>query len=99
MASKLIEFHEDAAAEYSAAFDWYFDRSRLAALKFSQEMNSAILSISAEPSRWPVHVSGTRRFLFKHFPFSVVYRELPGKIQIVAVAHARRQPSYWAKRL
>jgi hypothetical protein len=35
MANKPIEFQEEALAEYEAAFDWYFERSRLAAQKFS----------------------------------------------------------------
>lgn len=46
MGSKQIEFHEDAAAEYEAAVDWYFERSQLAAQKFAVELNHAIESIA-----------------------------------------------------
>jgi plasmid stabilization system protein ParE len=34
--SKRIELHKNAAADYQAAFDWYFDRSPLAAQKFDE---------------------------------------------------------------
>jgi len=42
--------------------------------------------------------SGTRRYLLQRFPFSVVYRVEARRILIVAVAHARRRPSYWRSR-
>jgi plasmid stabilization system protein ParE len=42
---------------------------------------------------------GTRRILLKGYPYFVIFRELPRKIQIIAVAHAKRRPAYWAKRL
>jgi hypothetical protein len=34
-----------------------------------------------------------------HFPYFVVFRELPSKIQIIAVAHAKRRPGYWRGRI
>jgi hypothetical protein len=37
--------------------------------------------------------------MVNRFPYFVVFRDLPRKIQIVAVAHAKRRPSYWANRL
>jgi plasmid stabilization system protein ParE len=56
MANKPIEFQEEALAEYEAAFDWYFERSRLAAQKFSTELNQAVASISESPQRWPTNL-------------------------------------------
>ncbi|HEY5870936.1 MAG TPA: type II toxin-antitoxin system RelE/ParE family toxin [Candidatus Tectomicrobia bacterium] len=41
---------------------------------------------------------GTRRYLFPHFPFSLVYRVRDEEIEIVAVAHHRKQPGYWRSR-
>jgi plasmid stabilization system protein ParE len=98
MASKKIEFHEDAVTEYEAALDWYIARSHLAAQKFSAELSQAIESVVKAPQRWPRHLFGTRRFFLRHFPFAVIYRELPSIIQILAVAHGRRRPGYWKKR-
>jgi hypothetical protein len=37
--------------------------------------------------------------MLKRYPYFVVFRELPRKIQIIAVAHAKRRPGYWTKRL
>jgi plasmid stabilization system protein ParE len=99
MASKRAEFLEAAASEYEAAIDWYFERSPFAAQKFAVEVNHAIENIARYPQRWPAHLMGTRRLFLRHFPFTVIYRELPSVIQILAVAHGHRRPGYWKRRL
>ena len=98
MASKQIEFHKEAAAEYEAALDWYFERSHLAAQKFADEISQAIESIAQSPQRWPTYLPSTRRFFLRRFPFTVIYRELHSTIQILAVAHGHRRPGYWKKK-
>jgi len=98
MASKKIEFHEEAALEYEAALEWYLERSHLAASKFVDALNHAIDVIVEAPHRWPAGSHGTRRFLLQRFPFAIVYRELPAAIQVLAIAHARRKPGYWKQR-
>jgi len=99
MAEKQIEFHPGAMADYATAFDWYFDRSHLAAQGFDEELARAVEQIKGNPRRWSANQDGTRRFLLRHFPFSIIYRELQSVIEIVAVAHARRRPDYWRRRL
>ena len=99
MANKQLEFIGAAAAEYQAALDWYFERSPVAAQKFADEVTRAIDNVAESPHRWPAHLLGTRRFFLRHFPFTLVYRELPSVIQILAVAHGRRRPGYLKNRL
>jgi plasmid stabilization system protein ParE len=99
MASKRLEFLEDAAAEYEAAFNWYFERSPVAAQKFDDEVIRAIDNVAKGPHRWPAYLLGTRRFFLRHFPFTVIYREQSSIIQIIAVAHGHRRPGYWKSRL
>jgi len=99
MASKRLEFLRAAAIEYEAAIDWYFERSPIAAEKFETEVNRALENIAENPQRWPTHSMGSLRFFLRHFPFTVIYREQPSIIQIVAVAHGHRRPGYWKSRL
>ena len=99
MASKKVEFHEDAVLEYEAALEWYLERSLLVASKFADALTRAIDMIVEAPHRWPAGSRGTRRFLLQRFPFAIVYRELPAAIQVLAIAHARRKPGYWKQRL
>jgi len=94
-----VRFHEDAGAEYEAAFEWYFLRSEFVASRFVEEMSRAIAMISEAPKRWPMATYGTRKFLLQRFPFAVFYREIPSGIQVLAVAHGNRKPGYWKRRL
>ena len=98
MGRLAVEFHPEAVAEARAAFEWYRDRSPQAAAAFMAELETAIECISEAPDRWPVFGSETWRFLFRRFPFLVVYRKGAEKIQVIAVAHGRRRPGYWKAR-
>jgi plasmid stabilization system protein ParE len=100
MPTESVEFHQEATAEYDAAFDWYLERSPDAALKFDAEMDRALALIIQSPQRWAAGPHSTRRFLLRQFPFTLIYRQRPsGDIQIVAVAHTSRKPGYSKQRL
>ena len=93
-----VEVHPEAVAEAEAAKLWYEARSHKAAHGFLAELDRAIEQISNAPDRWPNYLHGTRRFLLRRYPFSIVYRQVGNSIDLVAVAHARRKPGYWASR-
>jgi plasmid stabilization system protein ParE len=98
--TKPVEFHDEAGAEYDAAFDWYLERSPDAALEFDSEVAGALNEIASAPHRWAAGPSSTRRYLLRRFPYILIYRErASGDIQVVAVAHTSRKPGYWKKRL
>jgi plasmid stabilization system protein ParE len=100
MPTSSAEFHDEATAEYEAAFDWYLERSPDAALEFDAEVDRALAQIIAAPRRWAAGPHGTRRFLLRKFPFTLIYRErASGNVQILAVAHTSRRPGYWKVRL
>ena len=41
----------------------------------------------------------TRRWLVRSFPFGVIYKVGESEVLIVAVAHQRKRPEYWAGRI
>lgn len=98
MALRRLEFHPAALAEAVSARQWYAARSTWAGGAFIAEVDAAIREIRTHPRQWPRHRHGTRRPVLSRFPFVVVYREYPALIRIIAVAHARRRPDYWARR-
>jgi toxin ParE1/3/4 len=98
MASKKVEFHEEAALEYEAAVEWYVERNLLAASKFVDAVSRGMDLIVEAPHRWLAGSHGTRRFFLQRFPFAIVYREFPTTIQVLAIAHGRRKPGYWKER-
>ena len=93
-----VVLHPDAVEEAQAAWQWYLERSQSAADSFLAELDHGVESISEEPERWPLFVHGTRRFLFRRFPFQIVYRVANDRIEVVAIAHGRRKPGYWKTR-
>jgi plasmid stabilization system protein ParE len=93
-----ISLHPAAVAEVEAAVQWYAERSPVAARAFAAEVNACVERVGEAPERWPRYVHGTRRYLFPHFPFSLVYRVRDEEIEIVALAHHRKRPGYWRSR-
>ena len=97
MPSKAVEFQDEALLDYRASLKWYLERSPSTASRFAEEIEVAIASIAENPQRWPVGLGGTRKFILPHFPFAVIYRDLPLMVVVVAIAHGKRRPDYWQK--
>ena len=97
--TRKVEFHPHAEEDFLAAYAWYSERSETAARAFVREIDRAILRISEAPERWPTYDSLTRRFLLSRFPFSVIYRVAEQAVEVIAVAHNKRNPGYWRPRL
>ena len=93
-----VEVHPLAADEAEAAERWYRERNETAATRFRRELDRAVGLIAERPEAAPPYVGNTRRFLLRRFPFFVVYRVFSQRVQVVAVAHARRRPQYWLQR-
>jgi plasmid stabilization system protein ParE len=90
--------HPEAIAEARAAREWYEVRNAEAAEAFMAELDLAIERIEEAPGQWLPYLANTRRYLLRRFPFFVVFREANDRVQILAVAHARRRPGYWFDR-
>jgi toxin ParE1/3/4 len=93
-----FRFHPAAEIELNEAADWYGERRLGLGLEFLAAIREKIAGILEAPGRWRT-VNGARRVLLGWFPYAVVYREVSDdEIEIVAVAHYRRQPKYWTRR-
>jgi plasmid stabilization system protein ParE len=88
-----------AQGEYTQALRWYAERSQRAAEKFDAEFDKALEAISADPRRFPYCEERHQFYLMNRYPYQIIYRqEEAGEIVVVAVAHAKRRPGYWAGR-
>lgn len=97
--TRTLEYLDEALDEAEEAARWYAERSPTAAAGLADELDVAAAEIERAPATWPAYDHGTRRFLLRRFPYSVVYRVEPTRVVIVAVAHAHRRPGYWRHRL
>jgi plasmid stabilization system protein ParE len=99
MTNKPLVVHRLARNEASAAVRWYGRRSPKAAARFTIELARAFRTIEERPSSFPEYLLGTRRCLLKRYPFLVVFYEIEGWLVVIAIAHGRRRPGYWRRRL
>jgi plasmid stabilization system protein ParE len=97
--SKSYRIHPEVWLELEAADDWYLERSLDASAEFIAVVYDAFETISHAPGRWPAYLYGTRRFVLRCFPFSIIYLDELEMPIIVAVAHSKRRPGYWKARL
>jgi hypothetical protein len=86
-----------AEAELQDAAAWYDERSPGLGLRFVLAVRKKSDEILEAPERWPLS-AGSRRVLLGRFPYALVYRETAEEIEIIAVAHLKRQVSYWSRR-
>lgn len=67
--------------------------------RFEQAVAEAVKNLVAHPERGAPRSKSTRRWLVKNFPFGIIYRTSESEVLIVAVAHQRKKPEYWAGRI
>lgn len=67
-------------------------------LAFVAEFERAANLVLANPQLGAVFRGTRRRYIFRRFPYSIVYRATIEELQILAVAHQRRRPGYWTHR-
>jgi toxin ParE1/3/4 len=96
---KALRIHEAARREANQATVWYSERSIAAARRFRDELLAGFARAAASPLHYPSYLHGTRRVPLKKFPFFIVFLDWQDEIYIVAVAHAKRRPGYWKRRV
>ena len=90
--------HPAAARDLRLATAFYRERDQDIAIDFVKAVDHAFAAIIASPSRWPIR-NGWRRYQLHRFPFMIAYRPAGDLIEIGAIAHHKRRPDYWTRRL
>jgi toxin ParE1/3/4 len=88
----------DVKQEISDAFNWYRERNVKAAEGFRSEVLAALDLIVKDPARWALQDESVRRYVLKHYPYSVYFSILEVQVRILAVGHHRRRAGYWVGR-
>lgn len=93
-----VEILPEAEAEIREAFLWYFERSPIAADAFRTETFQAVDRLAVDALAWPEDDDAIRRYVLRHFPYTVFYEIRGDILTVLAVAHQRRRPGYWRER-
>jgi plasmid stabilization system protein ParE len=89
----------EAQQEYDDAVDWYESQRRGQGLRFLDQINDTLNSISDNPEWYPIVQNDIRRAVVRRYPFVVLFRIRPRRIVVVAVFHTSRDPGVWQRRL
>jgi hypothetical protein len=93
-------FHPAGEAEHLESIAYYeLQRPGLGA-SYLADFESVMQQVCAAPRRYRIERQpDIRRAGLGRFPFAVLYREVGGVVEVLAVAHHRRRPGYWLGRL
>jgi toxin ParE1/3/4 len=93
-----VEFHPAARVELIQSAQYYQAQSPGLGRRFAAAVRDAVHRIQEFPLLSPVLEDDIRRCRVLRFPYGVVYRAKPERIEVLAVMHLRRQPGYWKPR-
>ena len=89
----------EAEEELVDSIDWYEARSAGLGADFLRCVDVCLERIKRQPESYPVVHRGARMGLVRRFPFLVIYRVGDNLISVVAMFHAKRDPSEWKARI
>lgn len=91
--------HPEAAEEHKKQVAYYEEIEAGLGRRYHAEFLDVLSLTCAAPARSRIVLApDIRRAMFKVFHFDVIYREIHGTVQVLAIAH-HRQPGYWVDRL
>jgi plasmid stabilization system protein ParE len=96
----VIRFRPAAAREFAADFRYYEKDRPGRGVRFVAAVDVTLRQIEAAPLRFTLlYEPDIRSAKVKRFPYRVVYVVVQDAIDVIAVAHAKRRPGYWRRRL
>jgi plasmid stabilization system protein ParE len=97
--SLVLEFLPEAAAEVTAATEYYEVRVSGLGVRFRLEIESVCGAVVQHPLLWRERPGGYRRVNLPGFPYYVAYFMRGERVLVAAVGHASRHPDYWKSRV
>jgi len=96
---RTVLLHPAAKEELVEAISFYNSKIEGLGSLLLDEIDSGIEAIQRNPRTWKKYTQHCRRYLFKKFPYAIIYRLKDNTTQIVAFMHQHRKPNYWKSRL
>ena len=94
------QFHPEAESEHLEAIAYYETKRPGLGATYLAEFERLLSRVCDAPHRYSIErAPDIRRIRFRRFPFTVLFRESHGTVEVLAVAHHRRRPAYWIGRL
>jgi plasmid stabilization system protein ParE len=89
---KPLTFLAIAEADVERTVAWYEHHRPGLGSAFIDDLDELLSHIDAHPEIYQEVAGSVRRAVFKGFPYSVLYRILPDRIEVAGVLHAHLSP-------
>jgi toxin ParE1/3/4 len=91
--------HPEAALEHERQVAYYEEQGAGLGRRYHEATLRAIGKAVDSPQRLKIsRLPDIRKISLQGFKFWVIYRDVGGTVQVLAVAHYRRHPDYWVPR-
>ena len=96
-----FRLHPEADAELDAAVRWYQNDYPGRGWRFYDAVTDELARIREAPRSFPFwrRRKDVRACVVPRFPFTVFFVAEPAGVTVYAVAHDKRRPGYWKKRI
>ena len=93
-------FHPEAETEHLETVAYYEAQQPGLGASYLADFELTLERVCEAPNQYPIEQRpNIHRIKLQRYPFTVLFRESGGTVQVPAVAHHRRRPSYWLSRL
>jgi toxin ParE1/3/4 len=96
---KRLSYLSAAEIELVEALQFYDEQENGLGKIFLDAVAEAGEKIRRNPEFWTFYENPIRSYRVMPFPYRLLYRDLPDRIQIVTVFHLSRRPGSWKNRL
>ncbi len=98
MTNKQVIIRPEAESDIDDAYQWYESQRKSLGDNFLLCIEEAISRASRNPPIYSIIYKEVRRVLIHRFPFGIFFINRESSISVIAVIHARRNPSTWKER-
>lgn len=91
-------FMANAQQDFDDACNWYESQRAGLSREFCEAVEAAVLRIERNPKGFPLLYKDFRQVLVRRFPYALIYRVRPKRLEIEAVFHTHRDPNSWKSR-
>ena len=96
MVNYKIVLYLKAQKQLNESYKWYEKQKSGLGLKFLNQVDEALKSISNNPEFYPLKERKYREFIMKVYPYLIVYKikERTNEVLIFSIFHAKRNPTF-----
>jgi plasmid stabilization system protein ParE len=94
----LVVVRPEAEADLVEARSWYTRQRAGLADQFVDAVEEVLEQVRENPESHAQSLKNVRRATVRRFPYVVYYRLLDGRVEVLAVLHASRDPRAWQQR-